>query len=407
MAGYSTMLEVGIWVQLDAAADVQIEYWKPESTEKAKSDRCHTLKDEAFTARFKVGELEPGNTYKYHVLVNGKVASEELEFHSQALWQWRTDPPTFKLALGSCTYVNEERYDRPGKPYGRNYQTLESMANKKPDLTLWLGDNIYLREPDWSSWTGYMHRYTHTRSLPEMQKLLQTGHHYAIWDDHDFGANDADGSWLHKDWALKSFGLFWMNPSVGVPGLTGNMTAFQFNDVDFFLLDNRYNRTPFDQKNEAPEMFGKAQIDWLIDMLKYSKSPFKLVAAGGQILNDVAIFETFAQFKEEREYLLKRIEEENIKGVIFLTGDRHHSELSKMTLPNGNLIYDLTVSPLTSGEHNAKDEKNSFRVDGTHVATQNFAIAEFSGERKSRVMKISLYNADGELIWVQEIAGAY
>jgi alkaline phosphatase D len=407
MAGYATMLEVGLWVQIDAEADVQIEYWKEGSTTKAQSEIYHTTKNEAFTARFKVGELEPGTNYNYQVLINGKSSSSVLNFTSQTLWQYRTDPPAFKMAIGSCTYINEERYDRPGTPYGKSYAIFDNIANMNPDMTLWLGDNIYLRETDWNSWTGYLHRYSHTRSIPEMQKLLQTGHHYAIWDDHDFGPNDADGSWLHKDWAMKSFELFWMNPSVGVPGLDGNISAFEFNDVDFFLLDNRYNRKPYNQKNEAPAMLGKAQIDWLVDMLKFSRSPFKMVAVGGQIINDVAIYENFAQFKEEREYLLHRIEEEGIKGVIFLTGDRHHTELSKMTLANGVDIYDLTVSPLSSGAHDAEKEGNSFRVDGTFLATQNFAIAEVTGARKSRLMTITIYDSKGEMIWMQELKGAY
>jgi alkaline phosphatase D len=407
MAGYSTMLEVGLWVQLDAHAKVNVQYWEEGSEEKHKGTIQKAIKDEAFTARFKVGELEPGKTYNYQILINGKPADGIYTFKSQTLWQYRTDPPKFKIALGSCTYINEERYDRPGKPYGKSYAIFDNIANMNPDMTLWLGDNIYLRDTDYTSWTGYMHRYTHTRSIPEIQKLLQTGHHYAIWDDHDFGPNDADGSWLHKDWALKSFELFWMNPSYGLPDLKGNISAFRFNDLDFFLLDNRYHRTPYDQKNEAPAMLGKEQIDWLIDLLKFSRSPFKMVAVGGQMINDVAIYENFAQFKEERAYLLKRIEEEGIKGVVFLTGDRHHTELSKLTLANGIDVYDLTISPLTSGAHDAKDEKNTNRIKGTHLANQNFAIAEVSGERKSRVMTISVYDTNGELVWTKELKGAY
>lgn len=407
MAGYSTMVEVGLWVQLDAAARVNVQYWAEGTEEKAKGSLQKAIKEEAFTARFKLGALEPGTTYNYQILINGKPTEETYSFKSQTHWQFRTDPPKFKVALGSCTYINEERTDRPGTPYGKSYAIFDNIANMNPDMTLWLGDNIYLRETDFTSWTGYLHRYTHTRSIPEMQKLLQTGHHYAIWDDHDFGPNDADGSWLHKDWALKSFELFWMNPTYGLPDLKGNISAFQFNDVDFFLLDNRYHRTPYDQKKEAPAMLGKEQIDWLIDLLKFSRSPFKMVAVGGQIINDVAIYENFAQFKEEREYLLKRIEEEGIKGVIFLTGDRHHTELSKMTLDNGNDVYDITISPLTSGAHDAEDEGNSFRMKNTHIATQNFAIAEFSGKRKERVMTLTVYDTEGKLLWTKEIKGAY
>ena len=35
------------------------------------------------------------------------------------------DPPDLKIALGSCAFINEEKYDRPGDPYGGNYEIFE------------------------------------------------------------------------------------------------------------------------------------------------------------------------------------------------------------------------------------------------------------------------------------------
>ena len=32
----------------------------------------------------------------------------------------------------------------------------KAIHQKKPDFMVWLGDNIYLREPDWSSHSGYL-----------------------------------------------------------------------------------------------------------------------------------------------------------------------------------------------------------------------------------------------------------
>ena len=76
--------------------------------------------------------------------------------------------PDFRLATGSCTYINEPELDRPGKPYGGDYQIFDAMVAQKPDLMVWLGDNAYLREADWSTRTGIYHRYSHTRSAPEL-----------------------------------------------------------------------------------------------------------------------------------------------------------------------------------------------------------------------------------------------
>jgi alkaline phosphatase D len=228
--------------------------------------------------------------------------------------------------------------------------------------------------------------------------LLRSTHHYAIWDDHDFGPNDANGAWIHKDWALESFKEYWMNPSYGIPGKPGITTAFPLADIHFYMLDNRYQRTSHEIKGNTPQILGKEQIDWLIENLKYSRAPFKMVAVGGQVLNPAKVYENHAQYAEEREYLINRIVEEQIKGVIFLTGDRHHTELRKVEI-DGVVIYDLTVSPLTSGVHEAKNESTLNLVEGTKVSEHNFGLLEFSGERLARRMKIYIFDRDGTEIW--------
>ena len=70
------------------------------------------------------------------------------------MWQYRFDPPAFTLAVGSCVFINEPQYDRPGRPYGGNYEIFESLADSKPDAMLWLGDNAYFREVDFYSLSG-------------------------------------------------------------------------------------------------------------------------------------------------------------------------------------------------------------------------------------------------------------
>ena len=199
MVGYSTMMEVLLWVQTNAPANVQIKYWDElRPNNKLSTEEVQTNKRTAFTAKLLADKVEPGNKYVYELTINGKKVNRPypLKFQTQTLWQWRTDPPDFKMVIGSCAYVNDEPYDRPGAPYGDGYQIFTQIHAKQPDLMLWLGDNVYLREADWNSITGIHYRNTHTRSLPELQALLGSSHHYAIWDDHDFGPNNSDrGLW--------------------------------------------------------------------------------------------------------------------------------------------------------------------------------------------------------------------
>ncbi|MEY3399260.1 MAG: hypothetical protein RL220_1854 [Bacteroidota bacterium] len=404
MLGYMDMREGCIWVQTTGEAEVYIEY---RATGEKKDQRLafKTSADHAFTHHFVLTDLEPGTRYVYTVGVNGKPVYEDLQFTTQSLWQYRTDPPELNIAIGSCAYFNEESYDRPGKPYGMNYGIFDEIARKSPDAMLWLGDNVYFREVDWSTRSGMIHRYTQARSLPQIQKLLNSCPHYAIWDDHDFGPNDSNGSFIHKDKSLDVFKLFWANPSYGLPGIGAGITSqFTIGDAEFFFLDNRYFRTDPGVVGQPRTILGREQIDWLILALRYSKAPFKFVAMGGQFLNSEAKHENYATYPEEREIMLKLIDENKINGVVFLTGDRHCTELSADTLQGGTIVYDLTASPLTSQAYDNTSETNINRVPGTIVATQNFAMLNISGKRKERKLKISVFNHEGKRQWEKEIS---
>lgn len=404
MVGYSAMREVALWIQTTSEANVKINYWNiNEVNSKFQTEEIKTEKHFAFTGKLIADKVEPGETYNYEVLINNKISeiNYELKFKTQKLWQWREDAPDFTFATGSCFYVNEPVYDRPGKPYGGDYKILTNLFNKNPEFMLWLGDNIYLREVDWDSRTGILARNTHTRSLPELQPLLGSLHNYAIWDDHDFGPNNSDRGFWNKDAALEAFKLFWANPSFGINSKPGITTYFQWSDVDFFLLDNRYYKTPNDRKTGKRDLLGEEQIQWLIDKLVNSKAPFKIVAIGGQVLNPVLRrgLENYASYEDEKNLLLELIEKENIEGVIFLTGDRHHTEITKLERKESYPLYDFTISPLTAGPTSWIDEININRVEGTFVAERNFAIFNISGSRKNRVLECTVYNTNGEKIW--------
>lgn len=406
MVGYSTMKEVALWVQTNQPARVHFEYWEKDKPEQRwKTAIYQTTKEEAYTAQL-VAEVLPGRNYHYALYINerGVALPYELEFQSQQLWQWRTDPPDFSFALGSCTYINEPEFDRPGNPYGGDYQIFQAMDKENPDFMLWLGDNMYLREVDWNSKKGIFDRYTHTRSTPEMQSFLAGTHHYAVWDDHDYGPNDSDRGYWGKDWTFEAFTRFWANPNYNLTGKGGITGTFQWADVQFFLLDNRWFRTPNNRVTGEKCIICEEQMEWLIDALSFSQASFKFIVIGGQVLSPGAVYENHAQFGEERMRLIETIRAEQIPGVIFLSGDRHHSELTRYALDRAYPLYDFTVSPLTSGAGNPREDENPLRVEGSLVKQRNYGLIEVSGPRNNRVLKMLLKDSEGNLLWTYEIA---
>ncbi|MBK9290705.1 MAG: alkaline phosphatase family protein [Bacteroidetes bacterium] len=409
MPGYSEMREAVVWVQTTEAATVQMRYYPLDNAKNVRlSDPVKTEKQRAHTAVLVADQVKPGTRYVYEILIDGEAVKlpYSTEFQTQKIWKWRGNPPEFSFLTGSCAYINEEEFDRPGRPYGGDYRIFENMATHKADFMLWLGDNIYLREPDWNSRTGILARWTHTRSTKELQPFLASTHHYAIWDDHDYGPNDSDRGFFNKNLTLEAFSYFFANPTVGVGDIEGAITSFQWGDADFFLLDNRWYRDPDNLIAENKSILGEKQLQWLLDNLVSSLATFKIVAMGGQFLSTARMFETYINngFEAERQKIIDFIHQHNIKNVVFVTGDVHFTEMSKLEMEGKPTIYDLTFSTMTAGVNARGGEwNNTLRVPGTVVTKRNFGKVSFRGENRNRELVVECYDTDNQLQWQQII----
>ncbi len=417
MLGYAELTEASIWVQTTAPAEVRVRY-RPEgeSGEGRTSPPVQANEDRDLTALFVLPNLEPGTRYAYEILVNGAPAGfagggTSGSFSTQPFWQWRGNPPEFTVAFGSCYYANEPKSDRPGTPYGSDPGIFRTIAAMKPDLMIWLGDNIYYREPDFGSIAAMKRRNALAREEPALQPLLATTHHYAIWDDHDFGPNDS--TWINRYWkeSLDIFKTYWANPTYGAHGIDGVFSWFSWEDVDFFLLDDRMYRTP-ERAPETPDktMLGREQLRWLEHALSYSRAPFKIVVNGSQVLNSNARDECFAHYATEQKELLDWIVKNRIRGVVFLSGDRHETELIRVTPEGSYPLYDFTSSPLTAGLTNpmpAEEQNNPLRVPGTLVNDMHsFGVLKFSGTCSERTLEMQVYDREGKQRWTHTVRGS-
>lgn len=88
-----------------------------------------------------------------------------------------------KITFASCAKIQ----DRPEQP------AWKDIENAKPDHLLLLGDNIY------APFSGWHHqemkkRYDEQFSEANFKSLIDKIPYNAIWDDHDFGPNNANGA---------------------------------------------------------------------------------------------------------------------------------------------------------------------------------------------------------------------
>jgi alkaline phosphatase D len=181
---------------------------------------------------------------------------------------------------------------------------------------------------------------------------------YAIWDDHDYGPNNSDGTEKGKADSLRVFREFWANPASGEPENPGCYFTFKRGDVQFFMMDGRYHRSPVRMKDGPDKtMFGTAQLDWLKREILASKAAVKILANGSE-WESFGSIDSYAAYRLERDALLKWISDQKIEGVVLLSGDRHFCACYQVL---GRFV-ELVSSPL--GSRNALLLPNPERFTG-------------------------------------------
>ena len=414
MAGPATAERVGIWLMTDAPAQVQLEYWphgQPDAVQR--STPVAASPERGLTARVELDGLQAATRYAYRVLLDGTPV--ELG-EAPAFTTAPADPAAPRellIATASCTYVPDPPYEVTKDSFGAGFEIFDTVAAQRPDVMLWLGDNIYYRDSDFEpadEATARMHRrWAATRSFAPLQRLLRTGQHVAIWDDHDYGPNNANRDFALKATALAHFKDYWANPGYGLPDVAGTFTRVPLGDVELFLLDDRYHRDDDASTDPARTMLGAAQLAWLKDALRDSRATFKLVANGSRMLSDRPSPEQrggegWHNFPAERQAFIDWLTAQRIDGVFFVSGDIHYTHLTERERPGTYPLTELTCSPLTARVHPRPFPVRE--VPGTLVTQRNFCTLAFSGPAGARLLRVSAWDAAGTRLWQAEFPAA-
>lgn len=404
MLGPVELRDAKIWIEVSPQVkSVSLQYNKKGTAVNKSVVYKGALGNDFNPVTFTVGGLDFNTTYQYRILTDGKASGKAGEFTTKDLWQWRKPAPDFSFLTGSCAYFNEPVYDRPGKPYGGDSSIFETMAKEKSAFMLWLGDVWYTREVDYYSEWGLWYRASHDRASSALQSFLKSMPQLATWDDHDYGPNDIGVNYILKEASRRVFMNYFSNPSYG-ENEQGIYTMTTWGDADVFITDDRWWRSADKMKdsvdgkpNPGKQMLGRQQMEWLKNSLLYSNAPFKIIAVGSQVLNPVSPYDVWWNFPVEYYELMDFLKAYKINGVVFLTGDRHHSEIIKVDRPGTYSLYDITVSALTStGYAFSKPEVNNpYRVMG-FTQKQNYGKFSFTGERGNRKLTVQYFGVKGE-----------
>ena len=413
MSGLTTAERASIWLMTDHPARVEIEYWpagEPQSLVRSTSVRTHAA--DGHTAQLELKALTPDTRYRYRVVIDGRPLASEpaLAFATQPVHG--SPPRDVLIATGSCSSIPDSPRGQDAKSTDTDYGIFDTIARLKPNLMLWLGDYIYYRDSDVSDDSGTLMnaRWAATRKFAPLQRLLHTGGHLAIWDDHDFGPNNSDRTFALKGVSLELFKRYWINGAFGLPGVPGIFSKASLSDMDFFLLDDRYYRDA-DASLPSPDMtmLGARQLEWLKEELLASTANFKLIVNGSRMLSEKPSptergGEGWHNFPEERAGFLNWLRSQRIDGVFFLSGDIHYTHLTQRERTGTYSLTELTCSPLTSRVHPEPFPVNE--TPGTLVTQRNFCTLEVTGPSGNRVLTISSRGAAGNLFWREEFSAS-
>ena len=217
-----------------------------------------------------------------------------------------------RIVFGSCNNQNKPQ------------PMWNEMLKQKPDLFIFGGDMVYADKEKPTNLSLALHKQNSNKDWQNFKSKIPF---IGIWDDHDYGVNDGDGTYIGKKDSQKLILDFLEEPKNSPRRKQeGIFTSYNFGKVKIILLDNRY----FMKLEPNAQMLGEAQWKWFEKEINDSKAKLTFVVSGLSILSPRHPGgEGWPFFPSETDRLLEIVERQNNTGVIFLTGDMHFSSIFK------------------------------------------------------------------------------
>jgi len=309
--------------------------------------------------------------------------------------------PISSIGFGSCA-----KQDQPQPIW-------EPILASQPQVFLMIGDNIYGDSDDMNVLRA---KWKKLAGLKGFQALRKSTRFFATWDDHDYGRNDAGNDYPFRRESQEVFLDFLEVPAdsprrkqegvyqsvvLGPPGQR----------VQLILLDTRYHRSPLKpnglqrvagkpyfgpyapEEDPAVTMLGETQWAWLAEQLKI-EAEVRVIASSVQVLANEHNWEKWGNFPAERQRLFDLIRESQANGVILISGDRHHAELSRNDDALPYPLFDVTSSSLNA-PGKTKTEPNADRV-GELYSGVNFGWIAIDWTEEDPVITLAIRELSGK-----------
>lgn len=234
MVGAVTENSATIWFRVKPSANVQVEYATSRffNVSHLISKTVTTSKRGDYTGMITVYNLLENTTYYYRILINGSPA----DFPPYARFK------TFSrnaqsVKIGILTDLRSAKDKTPAT-------AIEALSKDKPDFVLVLGDWDH-SDPVSLKDMRRMHCRTRGETVSGITFRDYILHKFPVahvWDDHDYGGNNTNKTFVKRLRAIKANDEYWPsynrpNPSAGI------WHKFTYGSlVEVFMLDLRSQR---------------------------------------------------------------------------------------------------------------------------------------------------------------------
>ncbi|MEE9434308.1 MAG: alkaline phosphatase D family protein [Sphingorhabdus sp.] len=312
-----------------------------------------------------------------------------------------------RFAFGSC--VNENR----------NMAIWDMIAAQKPQAFLFIGDNVY-------GDTGSTH-HANIPTLAASYRMLSSRQEFArfrssvpmmtVWDDHDYGANDAGGSFAFKERAEQLFETYWGSSDEvrSRPGVYESRTFGPAGKrVQFIILDARFFRSDLARlpyRKERPPLgwyipnmdpdatvLGDVQWRWLEGELS-KPADLRFIVSSTQVITSAHGYESWYNFPKERERLYRLLADKGADNAILLTGDRHSGAIYRENVKGlGRPLWEFTSSSLNFafGDGDSSTREPDPKRLGGFWSVPNFGQVDI--DWAARKVTMSLRKDDGSVL---------
>ena len=287
---------------------------------------------------------------------------------------------------------------------------FDSIQKDNLDLFLMIGDNVY-GDSEKEDLDELKLAYKTQKQNFEMMNLDFP--FQAIWDDHDYGMNDAGVDYPYKKQSKELFLSFWNVPFDDIrrtrEGLYFDlMYKINNKNLQILFLDTRTFRdslmpsddvgTPGKERympnpDSSLTILGTNQWTWLRKKIS-QRVDFRIIVSSIQFLATGHGWESWNNFPHERKKLIKMIDKASLNQTLFISGDRHRGGIYKLETDKDKVISEVTSSSLNASFPN-EEEYGPLRIGKTFIE-ENYGLIFFDSENND--MFVNLKNLNGEVV---------